>query len=174
MKARLGEIAEALKEPRELQQARTAAQEAEQELARWRALQQEREAAQQRAADKLAQAEANLYSGKVRNPKELQDGERDVSQLRRQRAQAEDDLLEALIALDSAAEAAKQQQAELSRLATEWEASQARLRTEQVQLRQRFLSEQAREAAARKTCPQTSSRSTTVCESGEAVVPLRV
>ena len=153
MKARLGEIAEALKEPRELQQARTAAQEADADLAHWRAIQQEREAAQKRAADRLAKAEANLYSGKVRDSKELQDAERDVNQLRRQRSQAEDDWLEALIALDSATETAGQRQSELSKLAVEWQARQTRLRAEQARVRQRLLNEQARAAAARGAVP---------------------
>jgi predicted nucleic acid-binding Zn-ribbon protein len=153
LRVRMGEIAEALKEPVELQRVREACAGAEAELTRCRAAQQEREAVQREAGGRLAQAESNLYSGKVRNPKELQDAERDVAQLRRQYSQAEDRLLDTLIALESASESVTAQQAELARLTTEWGATQTRLRREQAQVRERLLAEQARQVEARRAVP---------------------
>ena len=127
LRARAAEIAEALKEPAALQAARTAAAAADAELARCKTIQSERESAQQKTAAKLTQAEGRLYGGKVRNPKELEDSEKDVAQLRRQHAQAEDALLEALIASEAAAEAVAGAQRELAQRSAEWNATQAEL-----------------------------------------------
>jgi predicted nucleic acid-binding Zn-ribbon protein len=153
LRARWGEIAEALNEPAELQSARAMLAKAETELAGCRVLQQEREATQRKAADRLAQAENDLYGGQMRSPKELENAERDVGQLRRQRDQAEDELLETLIAFDTVSEIVAERQAEFARLTAEWEATQMRLHNEQVLVRQRLLSEQSHQLAARRAVP---------------------
>ncbi len=147
LRARAAEIAEALKEPATLQAARAAAKAADAELARCRAVQSERESAQQKTAAKLTQAEGRLYGGKVRNPKELEDAEKDVAQLRRQHAQAEDALLEALIASEAAAETAAVAQRELARRLAERDATQVSLRAEHARLTERLAAERARQAA---------------------------
>ncbi len=54
---------------------------------------------------KIAQAEAALYGGKIHNPKELQDLERDIAALKRQLTQLEDRLLEAMIQEEASEEA---------------------------------------------------------------------
>ncbi len=153
LRARAGEAVEALKEPAALREARAAVADADAELARCRAVQAEREQAQQKTTSRLAQAQSQLYSGRVRVPKELEDAERDVAQLRRQHAQAEDALLEALIAAEAAGESAASRQAELARGSTEWEAALAVLRAEQSQLNERLAAERARQAAARRAVP---------------------
>jgi predicted nucleic acid-binding Zn-ribbon protein len=51
---------------------------------------------------KLEQTEASLYSGKVHNPKELQDLQRDVASLKRHLATLEERQLEAMIAAETA------------------------------------------------------------------------
>ena len=86
LRARASEIAEALKEPAALQAARSTATAADAELARCKAVQAERESSQQKASARLTQAEERLYGGKVRNPKELEDAEKDVAELRRQQS----------------------------------------------------------------------------------------
>jgi predicted nucleic acid-binding Zn-ribbon protein len=153
LRARAAEIAEALKEPAALQAARTTVAAADTELARCKMIQSERESAQQKAAAKLTQAEGRLYGGKVRNPKELEDSEKDVAQLRRQHAQAEDALLEALIASEAAAEVVAGAQHELEQRSTEWNATQAGLRAEHARLTERLTTERARQAAARRAVP---------------------
>ena len=153
LRARSAEITEALQEPAALQAARAAAGEAEAEWTRCRAVQQDRELVQQGAATRLAQAESRLYGGKVRNPKELADAEKDVQQLRRQRNQAEDELLEALIALEAASEVRDSRQAVLAQRAAAWESSQAGLRAEQAQIAGSLTTERARQAAARRGVP---------------------
>lgn len=153
LRARAAEVAEALKEPAALIEARARAAAAEAELARCRRAHAECERIQQQIADRLAQAEQRLYSGRVRNPKELEDAEKDVGQQRRQLAQAEDALLDALIALEAATEAHTQAQAELTRRTAEWEAAQVELRQEQARLAGRLATERERQAAIRRNIP---------------------
>jgi len=52
---------------------------------------------------KIEQTESNLYSGSVRNPKELQDLQKDVASLKKHLATLEDRLLEAMLANDASA-----------------------------------------------------------------------
>lgn len=153
IKARLVEIAEALREPAELAAARRGQAEAEAELARCRALQRDLELQQGDAQARLARAERRLYSGEVKNPKELADTEKDVQQLRRQLGQVEDRLLEALVCSDTAAQTCTAQAATVARLTAGWEARRAALRGEQAQLKARLPVEQARQAAARSAAP---------------------
>jgi predicted nucleic acid-binding Zn-ribbon protein len=153
IKARLAEIAEALREPRELAAARRALVHAEAELARCRAIQEDLELRQQDAQTKLAKAEGRLYSGEVKNPKELAGAEKDVQQLRRQLGQVEDRLLDALVCSEAATQACTEHGATVARLTAEWEARQAALRGEQARLKARLPVELARQAAARKAVP---------------------
>ena len=153
LKARLAELAEELREPAAMVQARRGIARAESELAHCRAVQTELEAAQKESAGKLNRAEMRLYSGTVRNPKELEDLQRDVAQLRRQLNQVEDNLLEALICSETATQAQVEQAAILAKLGAEWERKQAALRAEQVQLKAKLPAELARQTAARQAAP---------------------
>ncbi|MCX7669993.1 MAG: C4-type zinc ribbon domain-containing protein [Anaerolineae bacterium] len=150
LRARAAEIVEALKEPAALAEARARAAAAEAELARCRRAHAECERVQQQLAGRLAQAEQRLYSGRVRNPKELEDAEKDVGQQRRQLAQAEDALLDAWIALEAATDAQARAQAELARRTAEWEAMQAGLKQEQARLAERLAVESERQKALRR------------------------
>jgi len=152
-KARLAEIAEAAREPAALVEARRGLARAESDLAHCRAVQSELEVAQKEVADKRARAEARLYGGGVRNPKELEDLQRDVAQLRRQLNQAEDHLLEALICSETAIQAQAEQTAILERLAAEHGRKQAALRAEQAQIKAKMPAELARQAAVRQAVP---------------------
>jgi predicted nucleic acid-binding Zn-ribbon protein len=153
LEARRAEIAAALREPAALQAARRALAAAEAEVARCRAAQADRELAQKGIADRLTRAEQRLYGGQIRNPKELEDVERDVQQLRRQLRQADDDLLEVLIAAEAAAENQQGRAVELKRLTAEWEATQAALCVEQAQLKKRLSVARAHQSAARQAVP---------------------
>lgn len=51
---------------------------------------------------KIEQAESSLYSGNVHNPKELQDLQSDATFLKRRQSELEDQLLEAMLALEEA------------------------------------------------------------------------
>ena len=152
-RARLAEIRTALKEPAELVAARQDLGEREAELERCRSAQQDRELEQQRAADKLARAEKRLYSGEIRSPREVQDAEKDVQQLRHQRAHAEDLLLEALVALEGVTEESARSEARVQELAAGWERVQSQLLAEQARLKEQLPVEQTRQAAARRGVP---------------------
>jgi len=151
--ARLAAIAQALQEPEALRATRQEVAAAEERLTHCRAVQRAREATQKQLADKLAQAETRLYSGQVRNPKELQDIERDVQQLRRQLAQAEDALLDAMLETEATADALASGRARLKALTEEWEATQADLRAEQATLQARLSTLRARQELARRAVP---------------------
>lgn len=149
-KTRLIEIAEALREPSALVAAREEAASAEAEATRLRREQQTLEVDQADAAAAIKKIEERLYSGAVKNSRELQDSERDLAQHRRQKAAIEDQLLEVMVNLDGANTALAQRQAEMSRLAAEWETQQAALRAEQAALKKRLPGELAHQAAARR------------------------
>jgi predicted nucleic acid-binding Zn-ribbon protein len=153
LNARLAQINEALREPAALRSTRAALADAEKELAQWQGVQADREKAQQDASAKLARGETKLYGGKVKDPKELSDLQKDQDQSRRQRAAAEDQLLEALLAVEAATAKRDQLQADLAAQLKEWESTQARLRAEQAKLKGQLPGLQARQTAARQATP---------------------
>ncbi len=101
-KQRLGEVINAQREPESLKQARTQAQEAEHTLRRWRATQHDLELELAALTDKIRQAEKRLYSGQIKNSRELADLQSSVTALKRQQATLEDNLLEAILELEEA------------------------------------------------------------------------
>jgi uncharacterized protein len=153
LSARLAQIAEGLREPAALRAARTALTSAEATAAKCRAAQVSCEAAQSDAQTRLARTEQSLYSGKVQNPKELGGLERDQAQLRRQVAGCEDQLLEALLAVEAANVALVTCRQTLERLTAEWQTAQGKLRAERTRLAAQLLAEQSRQAAARQAAP---------------------
>jgi hypothetical protein len=102
-RARLESIRQALENDLELRQAleRAASAEAGQREAERALRNAEAEAQSQKI--KIEQAESSLYGGAVRNPKELQDLQKDVASLKKHLATLEDRLLEAMLAHDRAA-----------------------------------------------------------------------
>ena len=151
-KARLAEIAEAAREPVALVEARRGIARAESDLAHCRAVQTELEAAQNAVVEKLTRAETRLYGGGVRNPKELEDLQLDVAQLRRQLSQAEDNLLEALICAETATQAQAEQTALLERLTAEHGRKHATLRAEHAQIKAKLAAELARRPRRARLC----------------------
>jgi predicted nucleic acid-binding Zn-ribbon protein len=155
-KARLAEIMLESREPAALAQTRAALAAAQAEQARCRKAQVEREIDQKRIADHLAQAEKSLYSGKTKSPKELEAAELDVQQLHRQLAHADDELLEALVAMETATATVEANDADLARLTREWDARREQLRAEQARVKAQLAKEQARQLAARKAVPDAT------------------
>jgi predicted nucleic acid-binding Zn-ribbon protein len=99
-RARLREIDTALSEDQAIRQAKARLQEAEEELRSNRKLLRQAEDAVQEQRLKIEQTEATLYSGRVRNPKELQDMQNEAAALKRYRIVLEDRQLEAMIAVE--------------------------------------------------------------------------
>jgi len=149
-KARLTEIAEALREPATLVAARASLAAAEKEVARLRGEQADAETSQAKADEQIKAIEQKLYGGKVTNPRELESSQRDLAQHQKQRTGVEDRLLEIMVSLDGATAAVARAQVDVTRLAAEWDARQASLRSEQAKLKGLLPAQQARQAAARQ------------------------
>jgi uncharacterized protein len=152
-KARLAEIAEALREPAALVTARGTLAAAEKEVERLRGEQAGVEQTQAEAEQQIKRIEQKLYDGKVTAPRELENSQRDLAQHKNQKATVEDRLLEIMVALDGATAALEKAQAEVARLSGDWETRQASLRSEQAKLKARLPGEQARQASARQAVP---------------------
>jgi hypothetical protein len=76
---------------------------------------------------KIGPAEAKLYSGAIKNPKELADLQADIDQLKRHLSAVEDRDLDALTQLESAEGAHRAAAAEMAALDAAWTAEQAEL-----------------------------------------------
>ena len=83
---------------------------------------------------KIASTDERLYSGRVKNPKELSDLQNEVASLRRRRATLDDTLLEAMLAVEEAERVEQQARNKLAALQTQWQADQAALTDERSQL----------------------------------------
>jgi uncharacterized protein len=153
LKGRLHEIAEALREPATIAAARRELADAETAGRHAAAGQKDAELAQADAAAKLARAEKALYSDRARSSRQVEDEEHDVRQQRSHLAQAEEQLLETMIASDEAARRLAEAQAAVARLNAEWQTKQASLLKEQAQLKARLPGEAAKQAAARQGVP---------------------
>lgn len=77
---------------------------------------------------KIAPAETKLYSGAIKNPKELTDLQADIDQLKRHLSAVEDRDLEALTALEAAENEHRAAAAELAALEAAWSDEQAGLK----------------------------------------------
>jgi predicted nucleic acid-binding Zn-ribbon protein len=83
---------------------------------------------------KIEQNEATLYSGKIRNPKELQDLQNELSALKRYLVVLEDRQLEAMLLTDDAEEALQTAQRALEDIQTQTKTHHADLLDEQANL----------------------------------------
>lgn len=83
---------------------------------------------------KIEQAESSLYSGKVHNPKELQDLQNDATSLKRRQSELEDLLLEAMMALEEAENSDARLQSDLQNARAGWAKQNLNLQQEQKTL----------------------------------------
>jgi predicted nucleic acid-binding Zn-ribbon protein len=100
--ARLSEIEEALGESEEVTQARATAEEKREVLHGLRIEQKDLELSADEVRNKAAEIEKKLYSGAVKNPKELQDLDADLKSLREETKRREEKLLAMLVQVDEA------------------------------------------------------------------------
>lgn len=92
---------------------------------------------------KIAPAETKLYSGTIKNPKELSDLQADIDQLRRHLSAIEDRDLDALAAVESAEQELRAAEGELSAIESAWREEQDEL-TERVERLTREIAEYER------------------------------
>jgi predicted nucleic acid-binding Zn-ribbon protein len=120
----------------ELLAARAAQEEREQALAAAKATQRDLEVQADDLRAKIGPAEQKLYSGSVRNPKELQDLQADVDQLKRHLSSIEDQDIAALTAVEEAERELATQQSVVATLESAWQTEQAELRETAARLEQ--------------------------------------
>lgn len=130
-KQRLGEVLRLQKEPAALMEARQHAQSIDDELREWRARRENLVLEINGLADKAKRSEERLYSGTVKNPKELADLQQEVEALGRRRASLEDDALLMMMEIDERKAAQSEADAEVTRLASEFEVASAGFNKEQ-------------------------------------------
>lgn len=145
--ARLREIEAILASDQALEEARTALEAARRRLLQAQARQRDLELEAQRLASELQATEAQLYSGRVRNPKELEGLQGKAENLRKRRAAVDDRVLEAMIASEEAAAAAQEAEAALKHLEAEREATCKALAQEREDLEARLATLRCRREA---------------------------
>ncbi len=84
---------------------------------------------------KIEQSESSLYSGKVINPKELQDLQNEIGSLRRFLSTLEDRQLESMLALDSAQEIYQEKEEKLVQAHAQGESKNAALIEEKKEIK---------------------------------------
>jgi predicted nucleic acid-binding Zn-ribbon protein len=132
--ARLSEIEEALGESEELTQARATAEEKTAAVHALRVEQKDLELAADEVRSKAAEIEKKLYSGSVRNPKELQDLDADLKSLREEVKRREEKLLGVLVQLDEAEAELAVANETLNAIETEWQKGQDQMLEERTRL----------------------------------------
>ena len=150
IRARVRQIEAALNEDQAVKEAQTNLDQATQQLeAQHKSLRYAEEKVREQRV-KIEQTEATLYSGKVRNPKELQDLQNETAALKRYRSTLEDRQLEVMIAVEEAeAEQLESKQA-LEQVQEQFQKQSGELTQEQTTLNAELARlETEREAAAR-------------------------
>ncbi len=88
--------------------------------------------------EKSNRSEQRLYSGMVKNPKELADLQSEVDSLGRRRGVLEDELLEAMILVEEAEEEHAKASEALQQIEGKWQKNQQDLKNEQAELIERI------------------------------------
>jgi predicted nucleic acid-binding Zn-ribbon protein len=136
---RLTLVEENLGESGDLIRAREAVTETEGSLAELRAQLRALEMDVSAVSSKLKQNQDRLYSGRVRNPKELSGLQEEATALRRRRSQLEDGQLELMIAVEEAEAELVERQARLRQIEATWRDDQSGLLAEKEQLESRLV-----------------------------------
>lgn len=133
-KQRLGAVLRAQKEPDALLAARGRAEKAAAELQQWQISQKDLNLELSSLNNKAKSSENRLYSGNVRNPKELEDLQKEIESLGRRRSGLEDDVLEAMIMMEETQAEREAADEALAQIEADWELRVAGLKVEQNEL----------------------------------------
>jgi len=134
----LAEVEASLGETEDLKQARQMVAEMDGKLAGLRKQVRELELGVGTVEDKLKHNQDRLYSGQVRNPKELKSLQEEAAALRRHRSQLEDGELELMIAIEGGEAELAERQARLRQIEDSWRTDQAGMFAERDRLQQRL------------------------------------
>jgi predicted nucleic acid-binding Zn-ribbon protein len=135
---RLAVVEESLGETDDLVRARQAVQETEDELKQLRSRSRALELDVAAVEAKLKKNQERLYSGRVRNPKELSNLQDEAGALRRRMSELEDEQLELMIATEEEEAELAERQARLGQIEANWHQDQAVLQAEKEQLELRL------------------------------------
>jgi predicted nucleic acid-binding Zn-ribbon protein len=133
-RARLEQIAQEIQETEELREARAVKEEKERVLTGLRSRQRELEWEVDEVRKKASGVETKLYSGSIRNPKELQDLDAEMKSLKAQTARREDVLLSLLVEVEEAETELRLAAGNLASIEGEWAANRERLLKEKEEL----------------------------------------
>lgn len=146
---RIREINAQLVESEALRAARQAEQNLHTQLDRLRIRSKDMELQSAALDDKIESVEKRLYSGSVKNPKELGDLQRDATSLRRHKSELDDALLNLMIEIEQTEQAHQNARADLRRVETGWQSDQSTLLSERAGLQEQTASLDARRAEQR-------------------------
>jgi predicted nucleic acid-binding Zn-ribbon protein len=135
-KRRYREVQEQLGESEVLVEARTAHIEADAQLSAARGRLRDHELEAEGAAQKFRETEERLYSGRIRNPKELSDLQHESEYLKRRRSVLEEHVLEEMMAVERLASQAKAAAERFAAVEAAWRSENADLSAEYDVLRQ--------------------------------------
>ena len=131
---RLAEIETALADDLALRRAQKEAQAADEAVQQRAVRQKDLELEVQGIKSEITVAEQRLYSGVIRNPKELGDLQAKIASLKRFLGSKEDELLQAMLDLEEAEETQRTARDVLSREQAAWESKRESLLAEQEQV----------------------------------------
>lgn len=147
-----------LGETDELGQVRTKLQQAEAAHRRWQATLRDLELKMAALENKIENNEQRLYSGTIRNPKELASLQEELVYLRRRKSNDEDKLLEAMIGVEEHEAAREDAQAQWEIVEAAWIAGQANLARERDDLSARLIELAEQRSAREQTVEQADLR----------------
>ena len=131
---RVNQVKEEIGENEAYRQARNALEQAQMGLQDSQKEQRRLELELQSINDKLSAEESRLYSGNVKNPKELAGLQKEVRYLRTSRSQVEDSLLETMVTSEESSDQVHAKQSAYDSVAQTWEQGQAHLLEEKSEL----------------------------------------
>lgn len=146
---RLGEIKAALHETDELIAARSALRVAGESVTQKHAHRKDLDLADASLETRIKEADRRLYSGTVKNPKELLDLQNDIASLKRQKNTLDDQLFAAMVALEEAEADLKACSETMTRVEAEWRANQGDLAAELTRLEDELAEKTAEQSEAR-------------------------
>jgi predicted nucleic acid-binding Zn-ribbon protein len=147
---RLSEIEKTLGANQEVIAAQQRVEAADQNLAPWQTRSRNLDLEVKSIVQKIQGTEQSLYSGLVKNPKELRDMETEIESLRRRQGQLEDEMLEAMVRVEEGQVAVADAQQTLNEVQAVWAGSQTDLLGEKQRLENELeqLRSQRKQAAA--------------------------
>ncbi len=133
-KTRLTEVLQAQKETAELLAARQRSETAVDELQKWQTQRRDLDFELEGLNSKSKRSEQRLYSGNVKNPKELSDLQQEIESLGRRREGLEDEILETMILVEDAETEKTAADESLVTITEKWERAMAYFKEEQNEL----------------------------------------